>query len=253
MSRAGKVWLVGAGPGDPELVTLKAVRVLARADVILHDDLVHPALLEHARPGARVVPVGKRGGCKSTPQPFIERLMIAEARSGCEVARLKGGDPLVFGRGGEEVDALRAAGLEVEVVSGVSAGLAAAASLCTSLTDRRVSHGVTFVTGHAHAPNHGVDWTQLARSRMTLVIYMGVGECRSIADALLGGGLPSVRPAAVVEKASLPEERRLHTTLGRLADDVASSGMASPSIMIVGEVLAGAELGKALQYTAASA
>src|SRR5258706_9381271 len=139
----GKVWLIGAGPGDPELITLKAVRVLGAADVILVDDLVDRRVLAHVRPGARVIEVGKRGGCKSTPQAFIEKLMVRLARRGAVVARLKGGDPFVFGRGGEELAALRAAGLEAEAVCGITAGLAAPAALGIPVTHRDAARGVT--------------------------------------------------------------------------------------------------------------
>src|SRR3954467_3088150 len=149
MENTGKVWLVGAGPGDPELLTLKAVKAIAAADVLLVDDLVNPAILAHAREGARMVPVGKRGGCKSTSQVFIERLMVAEARAGRRVVRLKGGDPFIFGRGGEERAHLMAAGIEVEVVNGISSGLAAPASIGVPLTHRDWSAGAIFVTGPA--------------------------------------------------------------------------------------------------------
>jgi uroporphyrin-III C-methyltransferase len=240
INSGGKVWLVGAGPGDPELLTLKAVRVLAQADVVLHDDLVQRAVLAHVRPEARIVAVGKRGGCKSTAQDFIERLMIAEAKRGRRVVRLKGGDPFVFGRGGEECAALRAAGIAVEIVNGVSAGMMAAASLGAALTHRDVCHGVVFVTGHTHAGG-GPDWAALARTGMTLVIYMGVANCRSIQQALLAGGLPPCTPAAVVQDASLPRERKLMTTLDQLPRDLAAAGLGSPSVIVIGDVLAYAD------------
>lgn len=179
MNRCGKVWLVGAGPGDPELLTLKAVRVLGLADVLLVDDLVNPALLVHRHADARVVQVGKHGGCKSTPQAFIEKLLVAEAKRGQCVVRLKGGDPFMFGCGGEECAALEAAGIEYEVVNGITSGIAAPAALGIPLTHRAAGRGVAFVTGHASADEQ-VDWAALARSGLTLVIYMGVAQCERI-------------------------------------------------------------------------
>lgn len=171
------VTLVGAGPGDPELLTLKAVRAIAAADVILMDDLVNEEVLVHARSDARVIRLGKRGGCVSTPQAFIDRLMIQQARCGLRVVRLKGGDPFVFGRGGEEIEQLRSAGLEVVVINGITAGLAAATSLQTALTHRRLAHGVVFITGHSAPGEAEPDWTLLGQAaaalRLTLVVYMG--------------------------------------------------------------------------------
>lgn len=232
---SGKVFLVGAGPGDPELLTLKAVRVLGSADVVLVDDLVGKAILVHVREDARVVRVGKRGGCKSTPQAFIERLLVAEAKAGRKVVRLKGGDPYIFGRGGEEATALAAAGIECEVVNGITSGLAAASSAGVPLTQRGVAQGVVFVTAHAAAA-HDPDWAALARSRMTLVIYMGVARCGAVQDALIAGGLACSTPVMVVENASLPRERQLRTRLDRLVEDIAGHGIESPAIMVIGEV-----------------
>lgn len=231
----GKVWLVGAGPGDPELLTLKALRVLAKADVVLVDDLVHRAILLHIREGARVVRVGKRGGCKSTPQAFIERLMIAEATAGRTVVRLKGGDPWIFGRGGEEIEALRRSGVACEVVNGITAGLAAASAAGVPLTHRDVTPGVIFVTAHAAGEN-GPDWAALVRTGMTLVVYMGIARCAATRDALLAAGLDARTPVLIVENASLPGERQLRTALGRLPEDVAASEIASPAVMVIGEV-----------------
>ena len=243
---SGFVYLVGAGPGDPELLTLKAVRALQRADVVLCDDLVPEAILAHARPGARVVPVGKRGGCKSTPQEFIERLMVAEARQGHVVVRLKGGDPFLFGRGGEECDALRAAGIAFEVVSGITAGLAAAAALGVPLTHRALCHGAIFVTGHEREGG-GTDWAALAATGLPLIIYMGVARCGEIAAALLAAGMAPTMPAAVVENASLPVERTLASRLDRLAADLRDYGIASPAILVIGEVARNAAGNRAAQ------
>jgi uroporphyrin-III C-methyltransferase len=232
------VHLVGAGPGDPELLTLKAVRVLQQATVALVDDLVNPGCLAHLAADCRVIPVGKRGGCASTPQAFIERLMISEALRGERVVRLKGGDPMLFGRGGEEIEALQAAGITVEVVPGITAGFAAAASAQISLTHRDHAHGVVFVTGHT-ATGNGVDWNALARSGLTLVVYMGIANAASIQQSLLDGGLAADTPALLVQSASCVGERRLRTRLGWLAESLAASGLASPCVMIIGNVAEG--------------
>lgn len=233
MKGEGKVYLIGAGPGDPELLTLKAARVLGEADVVLVDDLVHRGVLSHARPGARVVGVGKRGGCKSTQQAFIEKLMVRLARRGAIVARLKGGDPFVFGRGGEELVALREAGIEVEVVSGITAGIAVPAALGIPVTHRGLARGAIFVTGHAAGVDEP-DWEQLARCGLTLVIYMGVARLASISTRLQAGGLPGNTPAAVIQNGTLPDERSSLSTLAELP--VAARDFGSPAIVVIGEV-----------------
>jgi uroporphyrin-III C-methyltransferase len=242
MESTGKVWLVGAGPGDPELLTLKAVRAIASADVVLVDDLVNPQVLVHASPKARIVPVGKRGGCRSTSQDFIERLMVSEAQAGRCVVRLKGGDPFVFGRGGEERAFLMAAGVDVEVVNGISSGLAAPSSIGVPLTHRDWSSGAIFVTGHERQDGrdeHGraPDWAVLAQTGLTLVIYMGVARCRQIQAGLLAGGKSCDTPVAVIQSATGNAQAHLLTTLGALADDLAISGLGSPSIIVVGDVV----------------
>lgn len=235
------VTLVGAGPGDPELLTLKAVRAIRQATVLLVDDLVGPQVLRYARRSARIVPVGKRGGCRSTPQAFIERLMIAEARRGERVVRLKGGDPFIFGRGGEEAEHLRAAGLRVEVINGITAGLAACTSLGVPLTHRDHAHGVIFVTGHAGDGRGECDWAQLAATAaqgFTLVIYMGLTHHARIADGLRQH-LSGKTPVAVVQHASLPQQRHVLTTLAEMVNTVRDEGIASPAVIIVGDVLRG--------------
>ncbi|MGA8513619.1 MAG: uroporphyrinogen-III C-methyltransferase [Burkholderiaceae bacterium] len=245
---SGKVVLVGAGPGDPELLTLKAVHAIASATVILVDDLVNDAILSHARTDARIVHVGKRGGCKSTPQAFIEKLMILAAHEGETVVRLKGGDPFIFGRGGEEIEALHAAGVVVEVVNGISAGLAALTSLNVPLTHRKHAHGVVFVTGHAAHGDAGTDWAQLAataaQAKLTLVIYMGVTGSQHIQDELLQG-LPAHTPVAIIQNASLPSQRHAVTTLAALRSTIEQEQLQSPSVIVVGDVLQGlASLGQ---------
>jgi len=239
----GRCTLVGAGPGDPELLTLKAVKAIASATVLLVDDLVNDAVLEHASPSARIVHVGKRGGCKSTPQAFIDKLMIQAVQEGEHVVRLKGGDPFIFGRGGEEVEHLRAAGIDVEVVNGITSGLAGMSSLGAPLTHREHAHGVVFVTGHAKPGDSGTDWAQLAataqQAKLTLVIYMGVSSLEHITEGLLSG-LPSHTPVAVVQNASLPTQRQALTTLGQLVNTVHTQQLQSPSIIVVGDVVQGA-------------
>ncbi|SFB72726.1 uroporphyrinogen-III C-methyltransferase [Polaromonas sp. OV174] len=237
---AGPCTLVGAGPGDPELLTLKAVKAIGAASVLFVDDLVNEAVLAYARPDARIVHVGKRGGCKSTPQAFIEKLMIAAVQQGETVVRLKGGDPFIFGRGGEEVEHLQQAGITVAVVNGITSGLAAVSSLGVPLTHRQHAHGVVFVTGHAKPGDAGTNWRQLAATahsvRLTLVIYMGVSGASHIEQELLMG-LPAATPVAVIQNASLPDQRHLTTTLGELAQAIQAAGLASPSIIVVGDVI----------------
>lgn len=232
-----KVFLVGAGPGDPDLLTLKAAKAIASADVILVDDLVNPAILEHAKPTARIVNVGKRGGCKSTPQVFIERLMIAEARAGQCVVRLKGGDPFMFGRGGEERDHLMAAGIAVEVINGISSGLAAPSSIGIPLTHRDWSQGAIFITGHGKTSESNPDWNLLAQTGLTLVIYMGVARSNEIQAALLAGGKAASTPVAVIQSATLEAQSQLITTLGVLSTTLAAAQLGSPSIIVVGDVV----------------
>jgi len=239
---SGHCTLVGAGPGDPELLTLKALKAIQAATVLLVDDLVSDEIVAFAKPGARIVHVGKRGGCKSTPQAFIEKLMIMAVREGENVVRLKGGDPFIFGRGGEEVEHLRAAGIAVQVINGITAGLAAVTSLGVPLTHRTHAHGVVFVTGHAKPGDAGTDWRLLAetarKAKLTLVIYMGVSGVGRIQDELLTG-LPASTPVAVIQNASLPTQRHITTTLGQLSEAISTSGLASPSVIVVGDVISG--------------
>ena len=242
---SGKVFLIGAGPGDPELLTLKAVRCLAQADVILLDDLVDRGVLRFAGAAARVISVGKRGGCKSTPQAFIERLMVRLARRGKIVARVKGGDPLVFGRGGEEMEALVVAGIEVEVVPGITAGIGVPAALGIPVTHRDIARGVTFVTGHTH-DGAEVDWGALARTGTTLVIYMGMSRLPRLVAEMLEKGFPSHMPACAIQNGTLATQREVVTTLGELAVDVAGAGLGSPAILIVGDVVRYARVAAAL-------
>ncbi|WP_010176420.1 uroporphyrinogen-III C-methyltransferase [Pseudomonas sp. PAMC 25886] len=241
---SAKVWLVGAGPGDPELLTLKAVRALREADVVLIDDLVNPALLEHC-PAARLITVGKRGGCRSTPQAFIHRLMLRYARQGKCVVRLKGGDPCIFGRGGEEAAWLRQQGVEVELVNGITAGLAGATHCDIPLTLRGVSRGVTLVTAHTQ-DDSSLNWRALAEGGTTLVIYMGVAKLGEIRQQLLEGGMSDDMPVAMIENASLPQQRECRSSLARMQDDAHEFSLKSPAILVIGQVVQPAQAVEAL-------
>ena len=237
------VTLVGAGPGDPELLTLKAVKAIAAATVLLVDDLVSDAIVAYASPSARIIYVGKRGGCKSTPQAFIEKLMLQEALSGENVVRLKGGDPFIFGRGGEEVVHLQQQGVNVTVINGITAGLAGVTSLGVPLTHRAHAHGVLFITGHAKQDaTDAVDWAVLshtaAQAKLTLVIYMGMSGAAQLQASLLHGLNPHT-PVAVIQHVSLPTQRHVVCTLSELHATVVRDQMASPSVIVVGDVLQG--------------
>ena len=237
---SGSCTLVGAGPGDPQLLTIKALHAIESASLVLVDDLVSDAILALAPATARVVHVGKRGGCPSTPQDFIEKLMVTQAQKGERVVRLKGGDPFIFGRGGEEVERLRQAGIEVQVINGITAGLAAVTSLGVPLTHREHAHGVVFLTGHARAGG-STDWTAIAAmahsARLTLVIYMGIAQAHQLAKELMQG-LPPHTPAAVVQDVSLARQRHIATTLATLAQDVAKHQLRSPAVIVIGDVTA---------------
>ena len=239
-SSEGRVVLVGAGPGDPELLTMKAVRALKLADVVFYDRLVGEGVLEYARREAELVPVGKAKGAHSVPQAEINALLVERAKAGQTVVRLKGGDPFIFGRGGEELDALRAEGIGVEIIPGVTAGMAAAASLQVPLTHRDVSHTVTFVSGHdagGKAPTFDdLDLRALASGNNTLVVYMGVTTGAVIAQRLLDAGFRPELPVIAVENASRENERRVATNISAFAANPESLGLSSPAVLIFGEV-----------------
>ena len=251
LSAQGTCTLVGAGPGDPELLTLKALKAIQSATVLFVDDLVSAEIVAFASPAARIVYVGKRGGCKSTPQAFIEKLMIMAVKEGDTVVRLKGGDPFILGRGGEEVEHLQAAGIAVTVVNGITAGLAAVTSLGVPLTHRLHAHGVVFVTGHAKPGDDETDWAALSRTaftaRLTLVIYMGMAGSQHIQDQLLLG-LPASTPVAIIQNVSLGTQRHAVCTLAQLRTTIEQQGLQSPSVIVVGDVLQGVQaLGQPLQ------
>jgi uroporphyrin-III C-methyltransferase len=237
------VTLVGAGPGDPDLLTLKAVKAIAAATVLLVDDLVSDAITAHASANARIVYVGKRGGCKSTPQAFIEKLMVQEALAGETVVRLKGGDPFIFGRGGEEVEHLQAQGISVTVINGITSGLAGVTSLGIPLTHREHAHGVVFITGHAkHGAADSVDWVALGQTaqqaKLTLVIYMGVTGAAQLQQALLHG-MRAETPVAVIHQVSLPTQRHVVCELRNLHNTIVREQLASPSVIVIGDVFKG--------------
>ncbi|MGE8943230.1 siroheme synthase CysG [Leptospira interrogans] len=239
---AGRVLLVGAGPGDPDLLTLKAVRALKSADVILYDGLVGDGVLEYARREAQTISVAKARGRHSKTQAEINALMVAFARDGKTVVRLKGGDPFIFGRGGEELDCLRASGIPVEVVPGITAAVAAAASLQIPLTHRDISHSVTFVSGHAAGDGASdfdqVEFGALASGQATLAVYMGLATARALAEKLIASGWRTTTPVIAVERASQARERRVATTLAQLSEDPKRLGLDGPTLLLIGEVAA---------------
>ena len=245
-ARAGVVWLVGAGPGDPDLLTVKALRLLQGADVVVHDRLTPQPILALAGAGARLIDVGKRKSRHTLPQDGINQLLVGLARDGLNVVRLKGGDPFMFGRGGEELLALREAGIEAHVAPGVTAALAAAADAGVPLTHRGLAQAVTFVTGHAASgAEPDLDWTALAKANHTVAIYMGLSTAPAIAARLIAAGRAPSTPVAVVESASLPDERRRVTTLAELGAAVAD--LDGPALLIVGEVASLADTGAVRQ------
>jgi uroporphyrin-III C-methyltransferase len=240
MTSPGTVYLVGAGPGDPELLTLRAHRLLSRCDALVYDSLVPTELLELVPDGCERHFVGKRRGHHSVPQPSTNALLLELAGRHRSIVRLKGGDPFLFGRGGEEAAHLAARGIPVEVVPGVTAGIAALAYAGIPVTHRRAGSSVSFVTGHEEIDKGrpAVDWRGLARSSDGLVIYMGLHNLRRIAEELQAGGLPPETPAAVVQQGTVRGQRLLISQLERLADDVEAEGFASPAIVAVGPMVA---------------
>ena len=238
-ARPGVVYLVGAGPGDPGLMTARALDLIASADAIYHDRLIPPGALDGARGDAELVYVGKEPGRPSMPQDEISERLVEAARSGRSVVRLKGGDPLVFGRGGEEAEALRAAGIEFEIVPGVTAGVAAPAYAGIPVTHRDDASAVAFVTGHEDPAKEetALDWEALARFPGTLVLYMGVKRLAENAAALVAGGRDPDEPAAAVERGTMAGQRTVAATLGTLAAEVERAAIGAPAVIVVGEVV----------------
>jgi uroporphyrinogen III methyltransferase/synthase len=234
------VYLVGAGPGDPGLLTVRALELIARAEVIVYDRLIPDSALDGARSDAELVYVGKEGGGPSMPQAEIERLLVEHGAAGRMVVRLKGGDPFVFGRGGEEAEALRAHGIDFEVVPGVTAGVAASAYAGIPVTHREAASAVAFITGHEDPdkPESALDWEALARFPGTLVVYMGVKQLPGLTEKLLGAGRSAEEPAAIVQRGTLAGQRVVSATLGTIASEAAAAGIRAPAITIIGAVAA---------------
>jgi uroporphyrin-III C-methyltransferase len=235
----GWVWLAGAGPGDPGLLTLHALNALRQADIVVYDALVGSQVLDLARPEAEREYAGKRGGKPSPRQPDISARLVELARRGLRVLRLKGGDPFVFGRGGEEVLTLVEAGIPFRVIPGITAGIGGLAAAGIPVTHRDVNHAVTFLTGHSSSglvPD-SIDWQALARGSPVIVMYMALKHLRLISERLVEGGRSPDLPVAVVADATLPTQRVLETTLGRCAADTEASGIEPPAMVVVGEVV----------------
>ncbi|MGC1436617.1 MAG: uroporphyrinogen-III C-methyltransferase [Terriglobales bacterium] len=234
----GKVYLVGAGPGDPELLTLKADRVLKKADVLLHDDLVGPQILELAPAHAQICNVGKRCGKKNISQEEINFLMVTLAASGLQVVRLKGGDPLIFGRIGEEIAALREANIEFEIVPGITAALGAASTTQIPLTHRQSSHALVFLAGHSATGDDPTNWSALASLGATIVIYMPGHNYSGIARKLRSAGLPDETPCAIISRATTSDEQIFSTKVENLGD---APHLPAPTLLVVGKVVRHAE------------
>jgi uroporphyrin-III C-methyltransferase len=233
----GRVHLVGAGPGDPELLTLRAARLLAQADVVVYDNLVSADVMDLVAPTAQRIYAGKQADRHSMPQGSINALLVRLARQGRDVVRLKGGDPFIFGRGGEEMQALAAAGIAVEVVPGITAACGVSCYAGIPLTHRDCAQSCVFVTGHLQDGTTGLDWAALARPRQTVVIYMGLAALEEICAQLVAHGMSAGMPAAVVERGTTLDQRVVTGSLRDLASRVAAAGLESPCLIIVGEVV----------------
>lgn len=234
----GRVHLVGAGPGDPELLTLRAVRLLQQCTALVYDHLVSPAILELVNPAARRIYVGKEAGNHTLPQAEINDLLVQLAHEGLDVVRLKGGDPLIFGRGGEEIEELLCHGVRCEVVPGITAASGMAAYTGIPLTHRDHAQACVFVTGHLQDNSVDLDWPSLARPHQTLVVYMGLSALGIICEQLIKHGLAADTPAAVVREATLPSQQVVTATLATLVGASQAAGLKSPALIVVGDVVA---------------
>jgi uroporphyrin-III C-methyltransferase len=234
---AGKVWLIGAGPGDPDLLTVKAARLIAQADALVFDHLVGDGIMDLARADARRIYAGKEASNHTLPQASINRLLVDLAREGLSVIRLKGGDPFIFGRGGEELEALAASGIPYEVVPGVTAAAGCAAYSGFPLTHRDHAQAVTFVTGHLKDGTVNLDWPALARPGQTVVFYMGIGAAGEICRQMIAHGLAASTPAAAIRNGTLPDQQTLLATLGTLPQRIEESGIKPPALIVVGSVV----------------
>ena len=238
MTKRGHVFLVGAGPGDPELLTLKAARLLGAAQAVVYDRLVSAEVLAMIAPGARMVAVGKAPKFHPVPQSQINEILVTLALEGLQVVRLKGGDPFIFGRGSEEMAVLRDAGISVDIVPGIAAAQGAAAATGVPLTHRGLATGVRYVTGHCRSDRPlDLDWPSLADPQTTLVVYMGVASIAEISERLVENGMAAEMPVMAVESATTPHERRLVSTLGSIAADVAGLGFRGPVVFTIGHVV----------------
>lgn len=236
--RNGRVYLVGAGPGDPELLTLRAARLLGEAEAVVYDHLVSPDILELIPPTARRVYAGKEAGNHALSQDEINRTLIELALTGLNVVRLKGGDPFIFGRGGEELEAVEAAGIPCAVVPGVTSASAAGAYAGIPLTHRDHAQTLVFATGHLKQGTIDLDWDVLARPRQTVVIYMGLGAIETICRELIAHGLPAQMPAVVIESGSTPEQRTVGASIAELPACVRAAGVKPPALIVIGPVAA---------------
>jgi len=246
----GDVWLVGAGPGDPDLLTRKAERLIGAASIVFYDALVGPGVLDLIPPHVRRVSVGKRSGRHSKTQPAIDALLVAAARAGERVVRLKGGDPSIFGRSTEEIDALTAHGFRVRICPGITAASAAAASACLSLTLRGSARQLRFVTAHARAGETlDLDWATLSDASATIAFYMGRGAATVIASQLIANGLDPATPVLIASDVSLPSERLVHTRLDLLALVIDRASGASPALILVGEAMRAQRVSRLAQFT----
>ncbi|OPY29170.1 MAG: Uroporphyrinogen-III C-methyltransferase [Methanomassiliicoccales archaeon PtaU1.Bin030] len=235
----GEAYLVGAGPGDAGLMTVKGMELLRKADVVVYDELANHDLLDHVRPGAKLIDVGKQGGHHKVPQEGINEIIVNEARAGNMVVRLKGGDPFLFGRGGEEAEELRKAGIDVHVVPGITSAIAAPALAGIPVTHRDHAPMVTFVTGHERGdrPDERIDWGALARTGGTIVILMGMSKLEHNMSRLMEAGMDPATPVGVVHRGSTPQQRVVISTLREVVKDCRDQGVGSPSVVVVGDVV----------------